>query len=371
MKKNKIYVLGLRGIPKVQGGVETHVENLAPLLVKQGYDVTVLARKGYQPELTDNMYKGVKIKTLWSPKIKGAEAFLHTLWGVLYAVFKRPDILHIHAVGPSLFVPLARLFGIKVVITHHGPDYDRQKWGGFAKRLLQLGEKFGSKYASEVIVISKTIQNLVKEKYSVDATLIPNGVVAPPRVDTFTALKKYGLSQGKYILIVSRLVPEKRHLDLITAFETTGIEGWKLVIVGSSDYPDEYSNAVMQKGKQKNNHIVTTGFLSGEPLQELFAHAGLFVLPSSHEGLPIAMLEALSYGLPVIASDIPANLEVELTSGEFFELGNVEQLKKLLIQYTSTPIDDNLRNVIKSHVLAKYDWSDIAVKTSEVYSRHC
>jgi len=369
MKKTTVFQLGLRGIPNVQGGIETHVEHLAPLLAKLGHDVTVLGRKPYQPNLPDNEYKQVKVKALWSPKNKGYEALIHTFIGVCYSIVKRPDIIHIHAVGPSLLVPLARLFGLKVVITHHGPDYDRQKWGRFAKAVLQQGESWGARYANQVISISKTIYTLVERKYSVTTSIIPNGVVAPAKSEGTQTLEKFGLTKQKYILIVSRLVPEKRHLDLIEAFERAQIKDWKLVIVGSSDHPDAYSNQVMSKGQDSNGTIVTTGFQSGAGLTELFTEAGVFVLPSSHEGLPIAMLEALSYGLPVIASNIPANLEVDLIYGEFFELGDVEKLTQLLIKYTSTELTAEIKKQIIKQVIAKYNWEKIAKSTSEVYQK--
>lgn len=366
LMSKSVFILGLRGIPGVQGGIETHVEHLAPLLVKNSCNVTVLARSNYQPDVVNNQFKGVQIKKLWSPRSKGLESIIHTFIGVLYAAIKRPDILHIHAVGPALMVPLARLLGLKVVITHHGPDYDRQKWGWFAKNILKLGEFFGARFSNKVIVISKTIQNIVKTKHDVDSILIPNGVAVQEVVTTDSALRKYDLKKEQYVLIVSRLVPEKRHFDLIDAFEKAKLFGWKLVIVGSSDHPDEYSKAIMERASESED-IIATGFLSGVMLQEIFNHAGVFVLPSSHEGLPIALLEALSYGLPVIASDIASNLEVDLNIGEFFPLGDISALENLLIKYTSREVSALDRDSIKEGVRHKYNWDIISKETIQVY----
>ncbi len=361
-----IFILGLRGIPNVQGGIETHVEQLAPLLVEKKCHVTVLARSMYQPDVMNNQYLSVHIKKLWAPKSKRLESLVHTFLGVLYAAIKRPDILHIHAVGPALMVPLARLLGLKVVMTHHGPDYDRQKWGGFAKKTLQLGERFGVRFSNKVIVISKTIQTLVKNKHGIDSELIPNGVSIQKTLDTEGALKQYGLEKNQYILIVSRLVPEKRHFDLMNAFEQANLLGWKLVIVGSSDHPDEYSEAVLKRASEAKN-IVATGFLSGNSLKEIFNYAGVFVLPSSHEGLPIALLEALSFGLPVLASDIPANIEVGLESQHYFKLGSVEELSKKLVLFSKKSADDVERDKIKAWVAKNYDWHLVRDKTLSVY----
>ncbi len=361
-----IFILGLRGISSVQGGIETHVEQLAPLLVESGCDVTVLARSNYQPKLKGNQYLKVKVKILWSPKSKKFESIVHTFIGVLYAAIKRPDILHIHAVGPALMVPLARILGLKVVMTHHGPDYDRQKWGGFAKSILKLGEKCGVRFSNKVIVISKTIQQLVKDKHHVDSILIPNGVVVQPVVQTQKIIEKYSLIKYKYIVMVSRLVPEKRHFDLIDAFEKARPSDWKLVIVGSSDHPDEYSDAIINKALDSKD-IITTGFLSGTALKEIFNYAGLFVLPSSHEGLPIALLEALSFGLPVLASDIPSNLEVGLNQQHYFKLGDVDALSKKITQFSKKHICDIERHEIKKWVKERYDWHVIRDETLHVY----
>jgi glycosyltransferase involved in cell wall biosynthesis len=363
----KIFILGLRGVPKVQGGIETHVENLAPLLVSKSCDVTILSRQGYQPALVGDLYKGVKIKNLWSPNSRKLEAIIHPFIGVMYAAIKRPDILHIHAIGPSIMVPIARLLGLRVVMTHHGPDYDRAKWGSFAKWTLRTGERFGVKYSNKVIVISEVIQSLIQSKHGVSSVLIPNGVTFPEKMSTTDALEQYGLNKQKYVLMVSRLVPEKNHFDLIKAFKASNLQGWKLVLVGNSDHPDEYSSSVFESATNSSGNVVATGFLSGQPLQELLTNAGMFVLPSSHEGLPIALLEALSYGLPVIASDIPATLEVGLDSKHYYSVGNIQELVFRLEEFAAQDLDVENRRKIQSWTLKKFDWDLIADETLDLY----
>ena len=361
----KIMMLGLRGFPGVQGGVETHAENLCPLLVKLGCDVTVLVRAPYQPAEIGPVWKGVKFVPLWAPKSKGLEAILHSLIGVLYAAVKRPDILHIQAIGPAIMTLPARLLGLNVVVTHHGPDYDRQKWGGFARFVLQLGERWGMRWSNGRIVISKVIADLVRVKHGVESALIPNGVVLPQLPDSTGALDQFGLKRGRYVLLVSRLVPEKRHLDLIAAFKQASLPDWKLVIVGGADHPDAYQSEVVEKATKAG--AVVTGFQRGLALQELYAHAGLFVLPSSHEGLPIAMLEALSYGLPVLASDIPANLEVGLSAEHYFPLGDIQSLANRIILLTHESLTMVERESIRVWVTQRYDWQNIAEKTLKTY----
>lgn len=361
----RVMMLGLRGFPDVQGGVETHAENLCPLLVEIGCDVTVLTRSPYQPAEVGTVWKGVKFVSLWAPKSKGMEAIIHTFLGVLYAAIKRPDVLHIQAIGPAIMTLPARVFGLRVVVTHHGPDYDRQKWGRFARFILQLGERWGMRLSNASIVISKVIAKLVKGKHGIESALIPNGVVLPLLPESTTTLEQFKLQPGHYVLLVSRLVPEKRHLDLIAAFKRVNLPDWKLVIVGGADHPDAYQREVIEKAAEAN--VVMTGFQRGLALQELYAHAGLFVLPSSHEGLPIALLEALSYGLPVLASDIPANLEVGLTAEQYFPLGNIDMLADRINTLSQKNLTMAARENIRIWVTQRYDWREIAKQTQQLY----
>jgi glycosyltransferase involved in cell wall biosynthesis len=362
-------VMGLRGFPGVQGGVETHAQNLYPELVKLGSTVTVIVRSPYQ-EYEGDQWEGVRFKNIWAPRISSLEAIVHSLLAVVFAGFARPDVLHIHAIGPAIVTPIARLFGLRVVVTHHGPDYDREKWGRLARLILRLGERFGMTMANERIVISPVIEELVKSKYGLESTVIPNGVRLPEILETTTTLAKFGLREKKYVLLVSRLVPEKRHFDLLEAFEQAGLEGWKLVFVGNADHKSDYQTRLLE-AVEKNDDVVFTGFLSGNDLGEIYSHAGLFVLPSSHEGLPIALLEALSYGLPCLASDIPANLVVELGSHRYFSVGDIEDFtSKLKTLVLNAPKDGEMHN-IRAQVSQCYNWHTIAGSTFNVFSMQC
>ena len=366
-KPMRVMMLGLRGFPNVQGGIETHAEHLCPLLVKHGCDVTVITRSCYQPAENGSQWKGVKFVSLWAPKSKGLEAVLHSFIGVLYAAIKRPDVLHIQAIGPALMTPLARLLGLKVVVTHHGPDYDRQKWGKLAKFVLKTGEFLGMRFSNARIVISNVIADLVKTKHGVPVRTIPNGVVLPSLPVTTTALEKFGLTPRKYVLLVSRLVPEKRHHDLIQAFLKANLADWKLVLVGGSDHPDAYMRSVFEAAAEHEN-IVCTGFQTGLSLQELYTHAGFFVLPSSHEGLSIAKLEAMSYGLTVLASDIPANLELGLERDHYFKMGDVDDLCNHIKEVAQS--ENVMSNeTVRSWLVEKYDWNKIAIKTLTEYKK--
>ena len=296
---------------------------------------------------------------------------MHTLVGVLYAAMRRPDVLHIHAIGPSLMVPLARLFGLKVVVTHHGYDYERQKWGRFAKAALKAGEWLGMRLAHGRITVSNGIASAMRARHGVEATAIPNGVDfagMAEREATARTLAAFGLTPGRYILTVGRLVREKRHLDLIEAFKRSGIEGWKLVITGAADHPDAYSRLVEQVS-HKHQNVVMTGFQTGAALAEIYANAGMFVLPSSHEGLPIALLEAASVGLPCLASSIEANREVDLPSDRYFPVGDIAALARLMRGLADTPQVASESDRLRAYVRETYDWQRNAEKTLTVYRR--
>lgn len=360
----RIMVLGIRGIPNVQGGVETHSEQLYPRLAALGCNVDVLVRTAHVRK-GQRSFGSIRLHRLWSTAIPGFESIIHSLLGVGYAAFARPDVLHIHAIGPAIVAPLARLFGLRVVVTHHGPDYEREKWDWFARAVLRIGECFGAKMANGLIAISDVIAKRVRNQWQRESYLIPNGVV-PPQLRTDDAhVRAHGLEPHRYFLLVSRMVPEKRHLDLIEAFARANVPGWKLALVGRLDTGD-YSRAVAEAAAATPG-VVTTGFQSGEGLYQLYSHAGAFILPSSHEGLPIALLEALSYGLPVAASDIPAHLELNLDKNCYFHLGDTAALAQRLERLAAAPFDRESRAAVGRRTIQKYDWDRIARQTLEVY----
>lgn len=357
----KVIVIGTRGIPNILGGVETHCEELYPRLVKMGCDVTVVRRSCYiSPDNTTDSYKGVKLHDIYAPRRKSIEATLHTLLAIFYAKRQRADILHIHAIGPSLLVPVARLLGLKVVMTHHGPDYNREKWGRLAKKVLQLGEKWGVTYAHRVIVISRVIADICSNLHNRhDTALIYNGVNTPKKATSTQYIESLGLTAGGYILATGRFVKEKGFDNLIKAYAQLSNKKYRLVIAGDADHPDEYSQYL--KTLARENNVVLTGFIKGEKLNEILTHAALYVLPSSHEGLPIALLEAMSYNLDVTVSDIPANTLACLHESDFHKTGDVDSLTAVM--------ERKLANLLtpRTYDLSPYNWDYIAQQVKELY----
>lgn len=366
----KIIVIGTRGIPNIMGGVETHCEELYPRIVNLGEEVTIIRRSSYVSNfksLKNNEWKGVKFVDIDAPKKKAYEAIIHTFKAINKAKMMGADILHIHSIGPAILTPYAKLLGLKVVFTHHGPDYDRDKWGKIAKFILKLGEKMGCKFADEIIVISKIIKEIVIRKYgkSKNVHLIYNGVSGPNNCYFTEYFDELGIEKHKYILSTCRFVPEKKLHDLIEAFckckcsNKNKYNDIKLVLAGDSDFEDEYS--LRLKKMAKDNGVILTGFIKGRKLHSLLSNCLCFCLPSSHEGLPISLLEAMSYNVPVLVSDIPANIEIGLNKNYYFPCGNVEILANKLSNIINKPFHKVEYN------MEKYDWNKIAFQVDQIY----
>ena len=361
----KIVVTGTRGIPNIMGGVETHCEELFPRIATKGLDVTVIRRKSYvHDSLTE--WRGVLLVDVETPKKKSFEAIIHTFRAINKAKWLGADVLHIHAIGPALLVPYAKMLGMKVVFTHHGPDYDRDKWGFAAKTMLKYGERMGCKFADHVIVISDVIKNLIAQRCgrTENVHLIYNGVPEPEICDYPEYFKELGIEKGRYVLGMCRFVPEKHLHDLVDAYTILQVEhripiDMKLVLAGDTDFEDDYSRGLKQKARE--NGVVLTGFIRGKKLHSLLTNALCYSLPSSHEGLPIALLEAMSYRLPVITSAIPANLEVGLDASCYHEVGDVSALANRIEAIADLP----LQRI--EYDMSKYNWDVISQQVFEIY----
>ena len=362
--KFKIAVIGTRGFPDIQGGVEKHCESLYPLIARDGFKVMVFRRSPYltSPH-TKISIKNIEFCDLWTIKNKYLETIVHSFFASISCIFKRPDLVHIHNIGPSLVLPLLKLFRVRTVVTYHSDNYNHKKWGPLAKRVLKTGERFVGMLADAVVVVSARQLELFVRKTHVKN--IPNGVIIRENSILQDFLSDIGVQSGHYILAVARFVPEKGLDLLVDAFEK--IKGdLKLVIAGDADHDTDYSRELKRKIKN-NPRIVGTGYITGESLHQVFSHARLFVLPSYHEGLPIALLEAMSYGLPVLVSNIPANKEVDLPAERFFQCGDVDDLQSGIEALCDKAMSEDERQHMRTVIAEKYNWNSIAEQTISVY----
>ncbi len=363
----KIYIIGQKGIPAVGGGVETHVDNLAAKLVELGHDVFAYTRRNYT-EKTLKSYKGIKLISLPSINTNHLDAISHTFLACLDFVFKRrkADVLHFHSIGPASLIWLVKLFRpkTKIVFTFHSQCYYNTKWGKLAKIYLSFGERVGCLLADEVIVVSKSLKNYVENKYQRKVNYIPNGVSLPKKEDAKLIKEKWNLKKDSYVLSVSRIVKNKGLEYLVEVFKNLNTNK-KLVIVGDGNFKEELELLADNK-----ENIIFTGRQSGSTLNELYSNAALFVQPSEAEGLSISLLEAASYQLAILISNIEANLEVMGEDSFSFENKNVEDLKNKITSFLNNEnregLDKNLK-MVYNKILSEYNWDNIIKETVKLY----
>lgn len=373
-QKNKLRIamLGHKRIPSREGGVEIVVGELSTRMVQLGHDVTCYNRKGHHVSGEEfdgealSEYKGVRVKNVFTIQKGGLAAVSSSVFAAIRAAFGRYDVVHFHAEGPCAMLWLSKLFGKKCIATIHGLDHQRAKWGKFASWYILFGEKCAVKFADEIIVLSKNVQSYFKEKYGCDTVFIPNGVSVAPKKDAEEITDKYGLHQDDYILFLGRLVPEKGIRYLIEAYKAVNTDK-KLVIAGGSSDTAEFE-AELKAMAQDEPKIIFTGFVQGRVLEELYSNAYIYVLPSDLEGMPLSLLEAMSYGNCCLTSDIPECAEVINEYGLTFSQGNVADLKDKL-QFLCNNVEKTERYKADSsiYICNKYNWDDVVYRTLKLY----
>lgn len=372
----KVAFIGQKGIPAKSGGVDSHAENLAYHLTQKGVKVFVYNRKGYlEGDLAGiKEWKGVKLITLPFINTKNLAAITHSFLATMDAIMKKVDVIHYHGIGPSLLVWLPKLLRpkIKVVSTLHSFDYGNDKWGAFARLMLKTGERLMCKYADEVIVLTALMRDYLYQRHGRDSVIIPNGAKANiiEREKMLKVLASFNIKEKKYLVSVSRLIRLKGIQYLINSFKKLKEEGkvgqdYKLVIVGDGEYEKELKDLA-------NNHpdIIFTGNQSGSSLTALYAGAGLFVQSSEMEGLSISLLEAMSYALPVLASDISANREAASDTAKYFipkdETDLLLKLEDLLSKEAEL---EAMGEKSRKRVEEVFNWENISLKVLNSYKK--
>lgn len=321
----RVAVIGLRGIPATWGGVEHHCEQLYTRLAAKGYAVTIYGRWGYVPGHV-SWWHGVRVRRIPTISTKYTDTLLYTVCAVAMAMAENPDIMHFHAQGPALFSWMPRLLRprMKVFFTCHGLDWQRKKWPAWASWFIRIGERCSVIFPHHRIVVSRHLKDYYQTRYHATVACIPNGIALPPPTSA-EQLEGFGLAPGSYFLWVGRIVPEKRLEDVLRAYlmkpRTHG-----LVIVGEGANGREYME-FLRRLAGESRKIRFVGYQYGDVLHQLYANAVAFVTASELEGLPITLLEALSHGIPCIASDIQPHREVlEPIGGMLYKTANIESL---------------------------------------------
>ena len=369
----KIAMIGHKRIPSREGGVEIVVSELSKRMVKRGHTVVAYNRKsehiaGKEHEIAKDLdlWEGVKLKWIPTPNSSKLNAIVYSFLSTIDAVFHNYDIIHFHAEGPASMVILAKLFGKRSVVTIHGLDWQRSKWGGFSTEFLKFGEKTAAKYANEIIVLSQNVKDYFKKTYNRETVFIPNGISPAEPCSPDIIVDKYSIEKDGYILFLGRLVPEKGIHYLIEAYNQIDTKK-KLVIAGGSSHTSEYESKLKDMAKS-NSNIIFTGFVEGKELEELYSNAYVYCLPSDLEGMPISLLEAMSYGNCCLTSNICECTEVCENNAEYFEKGNVDSLaQKLSILCNDPEIVKQYKQISSSFILKKYNWDKITKETLDLY----
>lgn len=366
----RICMLGQKNVPSKAGGVEVVAEELSTRMVKRGCSVTCLNRKGNQMVDFDgkkpHVYKGVRLQEVFTIKRKGLAAVTSSVSGSFAAAFGKYDVVHIHAEGPAFMCWLPKLFGKKIIVTIHGLDHRRAKWGRLASTYIRMGEKNAVRYADEIIVLSESVHTYFQNTYGRDTRFIPNGANQPEIRSADLIKKKFGLEKNSYILFLGRIVPEKGLRYLIEAFKQVNTDK-KLVIAGGSSDTQLYMKELTGLASV-DDRILFTGFVQGRLREELYSNAYVYTLPSDLEGMPLSLLEAMSYGNCCVVSDIPECSEVVEDKAVLFKKGDTKDLNiKLQSLCDDINMADRYRNLAAEFVCNKYNWDDVVDKTLELY----
>lgn len=354
-----------------EGGVEVVVTELARRMAALGHEVTCYDRGGRdvmtgKKALGERVVDGVRVVPVRTIDAKGMAALSSSFFATLAAIKDRPDVIHYHAEGPCVPLPLARRAGIRTVATIHGLDWQRAKWGRLASSYIRLGEKNAARHADEVIVLSRGARTYFREEYGRETHLIPNGVTIPEPRAARLIVERWGLTKGSYALFLGRIVPEKRPELLIEAFR--GLDTDKhLVIAGGSSDTSGYFDEVRALA-ERDSRVIMAGFVQGELLAELYSNACCYVLPSDVEGMPLSLLEAMSYGRCCVTSDLPECADVLAGTGLTFPRGSAEALRATLAAVLLDPDEAEAMGLdARRRARESFGWGSFVRRTLELY----
>ena len=369
-KKLAISMFGQKRLSR-EGGIEIVVKELCTRMAQDGHKITCYNRSGHHVSGAEfdkkNEYEGICQKSVPTIEKKGLAAVSSSFFAALYSAFGKYDVVHIHAEGPAFFSWLPKMFGKRVVVTIHGIDWQREKWkSGFGSKFIRQGEKNAVKYADEIVVLSKGVQDYFKDTYGRETRFIPNGVNRPEIQSAKLITEKFDLTKDSYILFLGRLVPEKGLRYLIEAFKAVKTNK-KLVIAGGSSDTDSFMKELQESAKS-DNRIIFTGFVQGQLLDELYSNAYIYTLPSDLEGMPLSLLEAMSYGNCCLVSDIPECVEVVEDKALVFKKSDTEDLRTTLQKACEHPEHvAELKQTAADFICLKYNWDNVVEETVKLY----
>ena len=360
----KIAVMGHKRIPSNEGGIEVVVGELVSRMADRGHSLTVYNRyTGDKSPASE--YKGIKLVDIPTFKASTLNAFVYSVLAMVRACMAKQDIIHVHAEGPAAMVWLPHLLKKPVVVTIHGLDWKRAKWGGFASAYIRFGERMAARYADKLIVLSENAKTYFKETYGIDTELIPNGVSKRDPLPARLIFEKWGLRKDSYVLFVGRIVPEKRVEQLIKAFAGINSDK-KLVIAGRFDERFPYCRELKELA-DRDERVIFAGFADGDMLTELYSNCSVYVLPSDLEGMSMSLLEALSLGCRVLVSDIKDNRGIADRYMTFFDKDDEKDLRDCLAEAIEEGYMEGMRREQMGYINDRFDWENITDRTLDIY----
>lgn len=374
----RIAMFGHKRVPSREGGIEVVVDELATRMARLGHRVTIYNRGGKHvsgagfdsSDMAETkktgFYRGVRVRKVPTIDRKGMAAVSSSFTGAIITAFRHFDVVHIHAEGPAFMCFLPKLLGKRVIVTIHGLDWQRAKWGGFASWYIRTGERQAAKHADQIIVLSRGVQQYFMDTYGRETVFIPNGVNRPEKVEAKLITEQYGLKTNDYVLYLGRIVPEKGLRYLIHAWNRIHTDK-KLVIAGGSSDTDAFLEELR---KEAGDNVIFTGFIQGRMLAELYSNAYIYTLPSDLEGMPLSLLEAMSFGNCCLTSDITECTDVVGDHAESFRKSDVDDLSFHLQKLLDNPdLVKKYKQEAADFICRKYNWDEIVLKTLDLYRR--
>ncbi len=360
-RKLKIAFLGARGVVGTYSGIETYYEEVGSRLAARGHEVTAYCRKYFTPDVPS--HRGIRVRRLPSLRGKHLETLSHSLLGTFDCLWRDFDVVQYHAIGSAPLALVPRLFGRTTIVSVRGLDWQRAKWGAFARWMLRFGEWASARSPTATAVVSETLQRHYEATHGRRPYMIPNAVVIGER-RPIERLAEHGLERDGFLLFAGRISPEKGVHTLLEALEPLPRHK-QLVLAGGTSYSEAY---IEQVKAQAWDEVIFLGRVGRETMEELLSACYAFVLPSVMEGLSIALLEALSYGNCIVTTDIPENLEVVGTAGLSFPPGDVAALRAVLARVLEDPaLVEEYRRKAMARARSRPDWDEVARLTEELY----
>jgi glycosyltransferase involved in cell wall biosynthesis len=368
----KIAMLGCRGLPATYGGVERHIEEIGARLVERGHEVSVYCRPHYGGRSEGDYYRGMRRIVLPGIPSRRLDALSHTAVAAVHAAREGYDIVHYHAVGPGVVSPLSRAAARgTVVLTVHGLDFAREKWGHGARMALQASARLSAFVPSRTIVVAQSLQDFYRQRYGVETVYVPNGVTAAG-AGSLEQLVGLGVEPEDYLLSVGRLVPEKGVHLLLEAYAGLSADRPRLLVVGGDSFTGDYVAQVTAQAAALPD-VDLPGYVYGEQLQSAYANARLFVQSSTLEGMPLTVLEAAAHDRPLVLSDIPVHVQLlgsDRPGGRLFRSGSADSLRQALQRALSDPVSEALgARRVGAELRERFSWDRTVDGTIEAYEQ--